>query len=66
MPFIELLFLLLAIISALFVDNTNALLNAGELALIGVGLVVASYLHLFVVMMIGGWLLSKKEADVED
>lgn len=62
MPYIELLCLLLTVIFALFVDDSNILLNAGELALIGGGLVVASYLHFVVVMMIGGWLLSKKDS----
>ena len=60
MPYLEFFLLVIAVILALFVDNTNILFNAGKLILIGIGLIVASYLHFVIVMMIGGWIISKK------
>lgn len=61
MPYVEAFLLLLAVILALFVDGNDFLLHAGKLSLVGIGLIVASYLHFVVVAMIGGWIISKIE-----
>ena len=60
-PFVEFFFLVLAIGASALSAGVTWLHQPMKIALYGFLVIVGSYLHLVIVSIIGGWLLSKSK-----
>ena len=61
MPYLDAFLLVMLIAFSCFAGGNLLVSNPKKVTLYGIGAVAASYLHLVLVMIVGGWLLSRKK-----
>jgi hypothetical protein len=62
MPYVELLLLVLAVTVSVFANSDSWGSSPTVVGIVAGGVVVGSYLHFVLVMMVGGWLSLRKES----
>lgn len=60
MPYFELILLVFIVVASLFTNFASWVSQPMTVAVIGVVMIVASYLHFVLVMIIRGWILSRR------
>ena len=61
MPYVDAFLLVMAIALSFFSGGHSFVSDPKKVTLYGFSAVVASYVHLVLVMIVGGWLVSRKE-----
>jgi len=61
MPYLEAILIVMVIALSFSVGGDSFVSDPKKITLYGLGAVAASYLHLVLVMIVGGWLLSRKK-----
>ena len=62
MPYVDAFLLVMGIALSFFAGGNSFVSDPKKVTLYGLGAVAASYLHLVLVMIVGGWLLSRKKS----
>ena len=66
MPYLDVVLLVMVMAFSFCTGRNSFVSDTKKIALCGFGAVVATYLHLVSVMVVGGWLLTRKKGKGPD